>query len=98
MDQDAIMALTEQLVAAIFSMVGFQPSSILSIPPAVFHRMHHFCWQDGINALLVSSCNGLHAALHMPVPSCSPSGLPAGCQGAVSSCCTVLTEGSGNCR
>ena len=72
MDQDAIMALTEQLVATIFSRVGFQPYSILSIPSSLPHRMRNACKHGHIHASFPPCSCGLHAASHMPVPSCSP--------------------------
>ena len=61
MDQDAIMALTEQLVATTFSRVGFQPYSILCVQQRSSIGCI-ICSHDGINAPLVPSCSGLHAA------------------------------------
>ena len=60
MDQDAIMALTEQLVATIFSRVGIQPYSILCVHQqssagciifaAMMASMH--CWfQAGVGSM-----------------------------------------------
>ncbi len=79
MDQDAIMALTEQLVATTFSRVGFQPYSILCVQQqssigciifaAMMASMHRW-FQAAVGSMRRShACallQSIRLAFHMP--------------------------------